>query len=463
MYPKVEEVLIEKSSLIESSCTRRRSSILEVVDLNVANVEAFASETSKQPSSLKKREANLGHRKFLAKHTESFPASLDFTKENKCVLAISMGSKHTQGARLDSMLQWAADNFDECTLMPGDYIYRLTMQLLNNDELTPLQAEQKAVEAIQDYQESISPIIAQYSQSCKFTWRPFSSIVKQYMSDFEELYQEMADLYNKNSSFRAAVQEFSHAYLERVNKDTSDRNAKAIALTYLLEECAIFAAMAKHEDPQLFVYSGKIGVMMDLIQGKFAGAPESLSTENIRFMSVIPNSRGAFFPKSKEKIISTVCPLLGATDFSTEDNTRQETALLDRFDSATKKKLLKYTKMKRFRPGQKLIDSGDSRKPLILIEKGRAEEFLVLGNDKNNIQRLRIVSSTVGDMSFLDGNAKSPVQVVALEEMEARTLSRKDFTNLLEQAPEVASLLLRELVAIQATRQRTIIQEIQYK
>ena len=439
--PVVEEELISVHDAIDSQ-KGGDSSTLAILPFKM--VAAFDAASATEAEAVF-RQANLGSRNFIAKHKESFPATLDITSESKCVLALSMGSKHTQGARLDSMLQWISKNFDECTLMAGDYICRLTLQLLD-ETLTDEEAEAKAVEAIREYQESISPIIAQYSNVCKFHWRPLSQIAMQYKSDFETLYASMSRLYRQESAFRASVRDFMTTYLERVEQDVNDERCQTIALAYLLEECAIFAAMAEHEDTQNFVYSGKIGVMIDLIEGKFKGSPASLNQEKVRFLSVIPDAKGKFFKTGEDKVIETVCPLVQSLEISSSSS-----SLFDVMDAQMKKKLFKFAKMKRFRVGQTLLNTGDSRKPLIIIEKGRAERFLAR-SDKT-VQRLDMPScgSTIGATTFLDPEATSPVLVKALDEIEARTLTKKDFAALLEKEPEVAAILLTQLAQLSTT------------
>ena len=442
-----EEISTDETLQARPAKRSRRSSILDVPNLSIATV---FHETDDSPVEGSDRTINLGHRKFVAKKTESFPQ--EFTEsgsEKKCFLALSMGSKHTEGARLDAMLKWVSENYDECAIMPGDYIYRFTLELLD-ESLTPEEAQVKAVEASKSYKQSIAPIVAQYAHLCKFEWMPLSKLSQKYKEDFAVLYEEMKSLYTTDRDFRASVRTFTGAYLERVSM-AADKRAKTLALTYLLEECAIFAALGKHEFPSTFVYSGKVGVIIDLIEGKFKGSPSSLTQERVRFLSVLPDSRGKFSKNGDGKVIkASVSELEAAFD----PLSPREMTFLDQFEESDKKKLLKFTKIKRFRPGQSLIEFGDTKKPLILLEKGRAEEFMVDADNGTSLIRTKILGdgAVVGVVQFLDETSRSPVIIKALDTCEARSLSKKDFNRMVEKEADLADHVRRVLAGILKAR-----------
>jgi hypothetical protein len=165
---------------------------------------------------------DFGQRKFAANPGAFAPSALQLSdilnkKDGPLtgVLLISLGSHKTEGAELDSIAQWLSGTFDKIRIMPADYIYRWTLQLLN-PTLDDTEAIRYAVQACNEFKAHASPILAQYSNSCEFEWFPMSTAIVEQQEAFEASYIVLEELLKSSSDFAETVQHYSDAYSERV-------------------------------------------------------------------------------------------------------------------------------------------------------------------------------------------------------------------------------------------------------
>jgi hypothetical protein len=102
----------------------------------------------------------------------------------RCVLAISLGSPHSEGARFEAAVRWIAENFDECALSIADSIYRFTLQVTQEQtagvhrDVTPDEWRARALEAGREFQRHAERIVAPYRDQCQFTWYPMSEVTE---------------------------------------------------------------------------------------------------------------------------------------------------------------------------------------------------------------------------------------------------------------------------------------------
>ena len=140
-----------------------------------------------------------------------------------------------------------------------------------------LEADEAWLEAIRTGEKFVNDnsfLFEQYSENCQLEFKMTSEILER--SDFNIYYEEFQDLYRKNESFQNMVNSFAEIYLNRGDQleiEKADQlRQKHLATTYLLEESALFACLAK-EGWLVFVYPGSIKTFEEISEGLHPEVP----------------------------------------------------------------------------------------------------------------------------------------------------------------------------------------------
>ena len=254
--------------------------------LSLEELKLLQSQISKainfkiQNSELTKNTEKIGNKyAYKAISKKVFPHQLQDSlfKYQKCVLGVSLGSNNfVYSERVEACIKWICQNFTACVVLVGDSVYRLTVEV--REGLKGNEARLEAFHTGQEFLNKNSVLFEQYSQSCRFEFRLASEIEKQ--SDFKSYYEELQSLYRKNESFRSLVNSFAQIYLNRgkqVEQEETDEadEQKHLAITYLLEESALFTCLAK-EGWTVIVYPGSIRTFEEISEGLHPEVPEPL-------------------------------------------------------------------------------------------------------------------------------------------------------------------------------------------
>jgi len=119
------------------------------------------------------------------------------------------------------------------------------------------------------------------------------------------------------------------------------------------------------------------------------------------------------------------------------------------------------------RIASKMVSRGYEKGQMILLEEGTGETFFIITSGTVKVTRLsddgrEVIMALLGgrdffgEMSLLDGEGRS-ANIVANEDAEVMTLSRRDFPECLETYPKITIALLEEL----AVRRRKSDQQIE--
>jgi CRP-like cAMP-binding protein len=428
---------------------------------------------------------DFGQQRFAAGPGAVVPSDLPVDSLQEGILLVSLGSSKTSGAQLDAIAQWLSSpstSFQKIQIMPADYIYRLTLQLLHPN-LSDEDAQAAAICAALDFKAHASPIFAQYSHACDFEWVPMSQAVSEHEESFIENYRVLQELHEYDPAFRDTVREFSLAYMERVDllvgnqqeeeygttmneEDTKlALRIQQVARTYLLEECAIFAALGEsnttNEHTNL-IYAGTIDSMVDLCEGKFEKQPQGFTKVN--FIEAKIERRGQFFPDGSKKVLRTGSLTVGS--FQRPMYTRN---FLSKLGEEGRAQLFQYTKKKRFRTGQAIVKAGTKGNKLFkggalyFIVEGRVEEFLTRGMGTGN-QRVGIVDvgAMVVDRDFLEPEDGNHFSAIPLVETEVQGLTRENFEKMARELPSLAMAVMRGIAQSQTTRNMALMHELQH-
>ncbi|MBP0029308.1 tRNA-dependent cyclodipeptide synthase [Roseofilum sp. Guam] len=195
-----------------------------------------------------------------------------------CVFLISLGSKNFMDTRrLKATIEWISDNFRSCTVIIGDSLYRLTLEVRHQS--TAETALQAALQTGQEFIKQNQSYFYQYAQKCDFQFKRTSEIEK--ISQFLAYYQQVQELYQNEPSFQELVNRFAYAYLHRgkaihIDQEHQQKSQEiALVTTYFLEESAILACLVEAGD-SVFVYPGAIKTFEEISEGLHPEVPEPL-------------------------------------------------------------------------------------------------------------------------------------------------------------------------------------------
>ena len=397
------------------------------------------------------RSSDSDKQQFMAHHDMVVPKSFDLSQETHCVFLVSLGSKYARGQRFEALLQWIAANFQSCSIVPTDYVYRLTLEL--RDNLRPHDALMKAIQAGRDYKTECKALVAKFAEKVDIEWKPLSKFAAKYQADVHRHLETMKKLYGSSRDFRHSVKGFTDQFVEKMKDTCPDTNLiRQAALTQLLEECAIGAAMTENNGPMTMMYAGRIDPFVDLIEGKFAQAPEPIINGWFHLVSV------ALKPQPNRSVASSATPK--ATGGKPTSVPKCCATFKDFLDSDAQKKLLRIAqKPRKGRDGEVLIEAGSVHNALLLLMEGNVEERMTLpGSDANERISVSTPGSLVGEMCFLDSKP-SPVSVLALHEVTYRAIAKADFDQAARKDPSWALHVMSALAKSQSLRLRYNLRE----
>ena len=215
---------------------------------------------------------------YKASLAKVFPARLrgSLSAYSSCVFIVSLGSKNfVDSQRLEACLQWVSNKFKVCMVLVCDSIYRLTLEIERG--LKDREAYLEALRVGREFVEEHRDRFERCKQNCRFAYQFASETAKR--SDFEDYYEEFQELYQNSESFQKMVDSFAKVYLGRGERGranpSSELEQQKLAITYLLEESALFTCLAKDGWP-VFVYPGSIKTFEEISEGLHPKTPTPL-------------------------------------------------------------------------------------------------------------------------------------------------------------------------------------------
>jgi CRP/FNR family transcriptional regulator len=103
-----------------------------------------------------------------------------------------------------------------------------------------------------------------------------------------------------------------------------------------------------------------------------------------------------------------------------------------------------YLRSRRFRAGQVLWAEGEASGPLVLLKRGRVKAVRVLPDGSSVLLYVFAAGDLFGFLPLVDGGPY-PATAIAVDDIEARVMSRSTLRRAVRENPEVAMVLLRAL------------------
>ncbi len=194
----------------------------------------------------------------------------------RCYLGISLENPVFQGRSLRALLSWAAENFEQCLVIIGDYLTRFNERIFNG--LQPDAAHQAAEDAGRAFMLRTAELFQQFDeQKIRLTqWKPCLDT-----REYKKARAILDELFTSNSDFRASVEKDAVSFATRQTKRSRPlavTTEEAIELSgqYLLEEIAVFSALSE-QGWKVELYPGpELSVLVDIAKGRFPHIPAGL-------------------------------------------------------------------------------------------------------------------------------------------------------------------------------------------
>jgi tRNA-dependent cyclodipeptide synthase len=189
------------------------------------------------------------------------------------ILGVSLESAAFRTAKLVTITEWVRNHYPRCTVMLGDGLYRLTLQLESDSP------ENEALEyskwLARDYVQTQWPVFHLRESECQFDFR-FCSDVLTNDPCYPAYYAQVCSLFAGNASFQESCKAFARDFIRR-KPDRENDTEKHIDLSirYLLEELAVISCLAE-EGPCTFVYPGSLTILEEIADGKHPDVPAPL-------------------------------------------------------------------------------------------------------------------------------------------------------------------------------------------
>lgn len=194
----------------------------------------------------------------------------------RCYLGISLENPVFQGRSLRALVSWAAENFEQCLVIIGDYLTRFNERIFNGLERDS--AQQAAEDAGRAFMVRTAELFEQFDeQRIRLTrWKPCLDT-----SEYKKAKAMLDELFTSNSDFRASVEKDAVSFATRQtkrNRTLGVTTEEAIELSgrYLLEEIAVFSALSE-QGWKVELYPGpELSVLVDIAKGRFRHIPSGL-------------------------------------------------------------------------------------------------------------------------------------------------------------------------------------------
>lgn len=190
-------------------------------------------------------------------------------QKRHCMLGFSLQSQSFMPAKLAGMAEWISKHFSECSVLIGDGIHRITLEI---NGMSKAQAASHALSLGQDVIEQDASIFQPYQSQCRF--HLISTAAMQTTPEYFDYYQALTNLFEQDEKFHASVNAFATRFVGERRLIDADSLAyfKQLSCQYLLEEIALTAILLS-QGVTIFVYPGTLRIMQELSLGGHPGVP----------------------------------------------------------------------------------------------------------------------------------------------------------------------------------------------
>jgi tRNA-dependent cyclodipeptide synthase len=187
------------------------------------------------------------------------------TRAMCCTFVVSVGS---HGPDLDAVCagwDWTQDRFDNCAMLVGDSLQRLTIEA--TEALPP---DQASLEAARRAAELIAQLKAAFPQAAIMRT---SEVTRE--AGFGRWVVRFEDAFDRLAAFRSILEQDARAFCERQRRRgrlaSSFDKAFSLAVRYLIEEVAIYALLAEQDWLAETYLGNELNILAAFMRGEFPG------------------------------------------------------------------------------------------------------------------------------------------------------------------------------------------------
>jgi tRNA-dependent cyclodipeptide synthase len=198
----------------------------------------------------------------------------NFEKTATPFFGISLENGNFVRAKLLASLEWISNRFSKCTVLIGDGIHRITLQV--NYGLDEESSIQRALKLGKSFYYNEKHVFERFKSRCEFDFLFCSDIQKS--DDYKVYHDYLISLFNNDSGFRSSVRSFGEEYhSKRSTPFTPEEWEKVVnsSCAYFLEEFAIFACLFKNGFSTM-VYPGSFSTLSEIAAGLHPQALDEL-------------------------------------------------------------------------------------------------------------------------------------------------------------------------------------------
>ncbi|MDE1462900.1 tRNA-dependent cyclodipeptide synthase [Spartinivicinus poritis] len=223
---------------------------------------------------------NISNKSLMA--IKSFVAPKEkrnyLNKYKKCFFGVSLQNENfSDDKRLAASLDWISNNFEYCEVLVGDYIHRLTLQIIDCS-LDDNDSYDKALQLGREFVSDKIELFAKYSSSCQFEIKYMSEYHRD--SCYSHHRKNFLEFIECNQHYNHILTKFANTFVQRLINTkslslTDKERGVALSRKYLIDEGAIFS-QAVSKGYNVLVYPGSIDPFIHISEGNYRYAPKLL-------------------------------------------------------------------------------------------------------------------------------------------------------------------------------------------
>jgi tRNA-dependent cyclodipeptide synthase len=211
----------------------------------------------------------------IAKILPKIPESQLFSRK-KCYLGISLENPLFSGDSLKAMLIWAAEKFEQCLVIVGDYLARFDEQIITGCDEN--RAGQLAIKRGDSFISQTKDIFSTLPAE-RITLTRWKERLQ--TEEFKRSKKILDEIFDTDVDFRKAVEYDAMSFVERQKKHNQHPAVEAdVALQfcrrYIMEEIAVFSSLSERGWGVELYPGSELRVLAEVAKGRYPRVPQGL-------------------------------------------------------------------------------------------------------------------------------------------------------------------------------------------
>jgi tRNA-dependent cyclodipeptide synthase len=191
----------------------------------------------------------------------------------KCYLGISIENPLFEGDSLRAMLVWAADKFEHCLVIVGDYLCRFNEQILHACDEN--RAGELAVGLGDSFLRGTKELFEELpAERVRLTrWKEHLQT-----EQFSRSKAVLDELFESDDDFRASIEYDASSFVKRLRRRNTNPavdvdHAVRLSCEYILEEVAVFASLSESGWSVELYPGSELRVLAQVAKGRYPRVP----------------------------------------------------------------------------------------------------------------------------------------------------------------------------------------------